>query len=409
MMRHLFKLAWNRKRASSLILVEILISFLVLCALFTMAMHGVSNYKKPLGFDYQDLWAINISGAPRLNAPPEQREASRVSLKEMISVIEEMPEVRHVAISYNCPFSNTTVMSSTWIDGRREYVQWGTSTVSAIDVFRLQIEEGRWLEVGDEFREEIPTVVTRNLAEAYFPGENAIGKIIPRFNEDGGTADAEEGDPDRRIVGICADYRSRGELSESIYTMFDPLNIDDAEEYFPGNLVVRAQPGTDASFEEKLVSRLQIIEPSWAFSVSYLPEMRTKQTKQVIMPFVVICIVAGFLVVMVGLGLVGVLWQSLLRRTSELGLRRAMGASADGVRVQILLELLFLASLAMAVGSLIFLQVPLLGLIAFVAWQTWLLALTMALVSIVVLVSICGLVPSWMATKITPAEALQYE
>ena len=43
----------------------------------------------------------------------------------------------------------------------------------------------------------------------------------------------------------------------------------------------------------------------------------------------IIAVVALFLVFMVGLGLVGVLWLSVTRRTAELGLRRAMGATGN--------------------------------------------------------------------------------
>ena len=38
-------------------------------------------------------------------------------------------------------------------------------------------------------------------------------------------------------------------------------------------------------------------------------------------------LVAGFLMVMVGLGLIGVLWQNVTQRTREIGLRRATGAA----------------------------------------------------------------------------------
>ena len=44
------------------------------------------------------------------------------------------------------------------------------------------------------------------------------------------------------------------------------------------------------------------------------------------------CLITSFLMIMVGLGLVGVLWLNVTRRTAELGLRRAMGASSISVR-----------------------------------------------------------------------------
>ena len=48
--------------------------------------------------------------------------------------------------------------------------------------------------------------------------------------------------------------------------------------------------------------------------------------------------IAGFLMLMVALGLIGVLWQNVTRRTREIGLRRAAGASHGDIRRQVIME-----------------------------------------------------------------------
>ena len=53
-------------------------------------------------------------------------------------------------------------------------------------------------------------------------------------------------------------------------------------------------------------------------------------------PLVAGGVVGLFLIAMVALGLTGVLWQNVTRRTREIGLRRAMGASGTNVHRQIL-------------------------------------------------------------------------
>ena len=54
MIRHLFKLAWNRRRANGLIMFELLLAFLVLCGVLTLGSDGLLNWMKPLG-----LWQVN--------------------------------------------------------------------------------------------------------------------------------------------------------------------------------------------------------------------------------------------------------------------------------------------------------------------------------------------------------------
>jgi putative ABC transport system permease protein len=127
------------------------------------------------------------------------------------------------------------------------------------------------------------------------------------------------------------------------------------------------------------------------------------------MPLVIGAVVAGFLILMVGLGLVGVLYQNVVRRTSELGLRRALGASGASVRRQVLAELLALTTLAVILGAVVFLQTPLLGLAAAIPAVVVVEAVVLAAAMIYAFVALCGAYPSWLATRVQPARALQHD
>ena len=63
MFKHLFKLIWNKKKQNFLLITEMLISFLVLFAVFTLLMFYYNNYKKPMGFEYQNVWVINYNNS----------------------------------------------------------------------------------------------------------------------------------------------------------------------------------------------------------------------------------------------------------------------------------------------------------------------------------------------------------
>ena len=45
MTRHIFRLVWNRKRSTGLILLEVLICFLVLCGVFATSVHSFGEHK----------------------------------------------------------------------------------------------------------------------------------------------------------------------------------------------------------------------------------------------------------------------------------------------------------------------------------------------------------------------------
>ena len=91
--------------------------------------------------------------------------------------------------------------------------------------------------------------------------------------------------------------------------------------------------------------------------------MRATSFRFLLTPLIVAGTVAFFLLLMVGLGLIGVLWQNLLQRTREIGLRRAAGASRAAVHRQVLLEQIVVTSLGVLIGTLLVIQIPVLDLI----------------------------------------------
>jgi putative ABC transport system permease protein len=112
---------------------------------------------------------------------------------------------------------------------------------------------------------------------------------------------------------------------------------------------------------------------------------------------------------MVALGLTGVLWQSVTRRTREIGLRRAMGASGPNVHRQILAEVALLSTIAVIAGSIVILQLPILGAFKIVTPAAFTLGFVTSLATIYALTILCGLYPSWLASRLQPADALRYE
>ena len=112
---------------------------------------------------------------------------------------------------------------------------------------------------------------------------------------------------------------------------------------------------------------------------------------------------------MVGLGMVGVLWQSITRRSREIGVRRAMGATAGAVYRQILGELLVVTSFGLLLGLGVVVQFPILQIMGWVsgAVVTTSAAISMALIYALALAA--GLYPSWLAARVQPAVVLRSE
>jgi putative ABC transport system permease protein len=407
MIRHVFKLVWNRKRSTGLILVEILICFLVLCGILAAGIYLTHQWSKPLGFDYENVWSADISGM-EYGTEGEQLAADRLAMSDMLRAVKGMPEVEAAAISTNTPFSGSMWGDGTRIDGEAVHFLWTLTSQDLPQVLRMQLLHGRWIDETDGALGYQPVVLTRKFARDMFGTEDPVGRDMPVYDDDGQPTEPEDDAEIHRVVGVMDDYRRRGMMEERMYTMFLAVDFANGEE-LPQELLVRVRPGTTAVFEEQLVRTLQSIAPRWSFDTTLLESRRRGMIMTYMTPMVMVVVVAVFLIVMVGLGLVGVLWLSLTRRTAELGLRRAMGASGVSVRRQVVGELWALTAIAVTVGAVIFLQLPLFGVNFGAAWPVFLGAVILATLVIYLFVTFCGLYPAWLATRVQPATALQYE
>jgi len=102
MFRHLFKLIWNKKKQNFLLISEMLISFMVIFAVFTLVVYYYSNYKNAMGFDYDKVWVINYSNSVK------STRADSLSLfyETLKQTIKSMPQIEDASfVSSNSPFS----------------------------------------------------------------------------------------------------------------------------------------------------------------------------------------------------------------------------------------------------------------------------------------------------------------
>src|SRR5690606_7717701 len=147
----------------------------------------------------------------------------------------------------------------------------------------------------------------------------------------------------------------------------------------------------------------------WDVQIMPWEERRRSLNARTLAPLKAGATLGAFLLLMVALGLIGVLWQDVVRRTEEIGLRRAVGAEARSIRRQILLETSTLAVLGIAAGSVLAVQFPLLGIIPQLRWAAALPGLVLASALILALVLASALYPSRLAALREPADALRYE
>lgn len=406
MIRHYLKLIWNRKRSNLLITAEIFMSFLVVFAVVVLATHYADNYRRPLGFAFRDVWNVSVntrsggmeSTEPKI--PPEVIETYR----QLLTAVRELPEVEAVAGAASPPYGHSRWIYGSDLGNWRLRYSVNQVTDGFQSVMGLEVTKGRWFDGRDDGAAWVPVVLNERLAHEIFGGRNPIGNAVPQEKRRDGTMD-----PEMRIVGVVREFRQDGETQSPENYVFRRHRLDDAEREPPSNVLIRLRPGTTAAFEEKLVARMQAAARDWSFEVEPLDQMRESFLNETLAPIIGAGVIAGFLMLMVAMGLTGVLWQTVTQRTREVGLRRAKGATVIDIRRQILGELVVMTSAAVLAGSVIVVQFPLLQLMNFVSGAVFTTSLVVSAACIYLLTVACAWYPSRLATRIQPAEALHYE
>jgi putative ABC transport system permease protein len=401
MMRHLVRLVWNRKRANALIMLEIFFTFLVLFAVGTLGIYLLDNWRHPLGFDWHNVWAVQMETPQQSDDTftPEQVQTADRLAREVAS----LAQVEQVAGVMTAPLSQGQYSWGITANGRQIFMDVNEVTQGFADVLKIQVVKGRWFEPGDAARSWRPVVIDEDLAREIWGDEDPIGQQL-------GERDSKSTEPVDRVIGVVRDFRHHGELSGPGNFAFRYKEFGNLKHRPPRSLLVRVRPGTTAAFEEELSRHMQAVAREWSFEVTPLEELRETSIRRRLTPLIVGGIVAFFLLLMVGLGLLGVLWQNLLQRTREIGLRRATGASRAEVHRQIILEQIVLTTLGVLLGTIVVIQLPVLDVFgSLLRPEVFTSGLILAMISMYLLATVCALYPSTTASRVPPAEALRYE
>jgi putative ABC transport system permease protein len=391
MIRHLFKLIWNKKKQNLLLMSEILVSFLVIFAVFSLIVYDYQNYMKPMGFDYENRWVISYNNTLQTKSS----DSLKLFYETIRQTLKAMPEIEDVTYtSQNYPFSNTTNTTGlNYKNVRLRRVNQFTVEDSYKNVLNMKVLEGRWFEKQDDVSKDRRIVINASLREKLFGREKAVGAVI--------------GDEDQKsklqVIGVVEDTKFKGDYTAMGDALFS--RADTASFRWMGHLLVKVKTGASAAFEGRLYKVMAGAMKNANIEIAHLSETRRLRNRFFLIPLVVILIVAGFLIINVALGLFGVLWYNINKRRGEIGLRRAIGASGRSVSKQLVSEALILSTFSLIIGSFFAVQFPILN-VGDIQASVYLLALLFSILFIYLLVLICSLYPGRQAAAIYPAVAL---
>jgi putative ABC transport system permease protein len=383
--------------------VQVGLSLLLLvgAGLFTRTLHNLKSLDVGFATDHLVTFSIDPSLAgyqPAQNLDVDTR---------VLSTLATLPGVRAVAATNDSELAdngfsgNISIAGYTAKEDEDMNVEQPYVSPGYFSSMGMTLLAGRGLSEADRAGMQKVAVVNESFALHYFgDAQHALEHYLAN-----GAGNVKH---DIEIVGVVKDAKHRGVRKDVKRTVFTPY----LQETDPGGMTFYVRTWqTPESAESTIRGAMQTLD-----SKLVLDTFRTMDEQiddNLTAERVVALLAASFGVVaalMAAIGLYGVLAYSTAQRTSEIGIRMALGASRASVMRVVLVEVLWLTGIAIALAlptSLLLGMAVRSQLFGISSWDP--LTLSLATVVVLMVAIAAALLPARRAAKIEPIMALRYE
>ena len=380
---------WANKLRSALTILGIIIGVMVVILIVTL---GIS-------FKEQTTAAALQMGSNSFTLYPSTNDIGQqgtLTLKECDLIKTSIDSVELI-----CPLKYPGKFPI--IQAGTKKFEWITTGVGADypKTSSLKLASGRFFNHAEDDMGTRVVVISDMLSNSLFgPDSNAVGKTI-NIN---GTPFIICGvsKPEDQIMGL--------KLNNTYIPIKAMLEIENTEEI--DNVVIRIK-GTE-SLQGAINRITKILElrqgVKKGFAVLTNTRLIEKSNQQLLLVISIFGAIAGISLVVGGIGIMNVMMLAVTERTSEIGVRTAVGATRRDILMQFLTEAAIIAALGGSIGMLIgiglgALMCTLLKMPVIISWKV--LAGSFIFSGIIGL--IFGVLPAKQATKLNPIDALRFE
>ncbi|MCI0486118.1 MAG: ABC transporter permease [Blastocatellia bacterium] len=393
-------------RARRLLVVsEIALALLLLVGAGLMMKSFIRLQELDPGFEAKNALVLGTSFSYRDDFTSEQWA---VAFDQVIKRIEALPGVEAVGANSDLPF----IGQEPWdridftIEGqsheeyeRNPLANWQSINPGYFRAMGIPLIRGRFFTEQDAASDLIPIIISRNMAETYWPGQDPLGKRM------------KAGDPDSDdrwsvVVGVVGDVRHDGLLKSRGFDMYGAYRRPWKEMH----LVVRTKGGPMGI---AAAVRKEIWSVSTDLGVNEVLPLEKLVANSIWQPRLwgmLLAVFSTVALVLAAAGIYGVVSYMVSRRTREIGIRMVLGARPADVLKLVLKESLGLISAGLVVGL-----TGAFTLTRAIASQLHEVSATDAptfigvSVLLIAVALIASFLPARRAAKVDPCVALRYE
>jgi putative ABC transport system permease protein len=324
----------------------------VQCALAIMLLAGAGLLLRSLGalrgmdagFRTADVLTMRVNASQsKFAQPPQLREFYR----QLLERVRALPGVRGAAVVSTLFLSNTPSSGTFTLEDRPPFppsdqIEATTDSVSPgfFEAMQVKLIHGRFFTDGDSETSPRVIIINETFANRYWPGQDPVGKRLVF-----GTP--SERNPWITIVGVVGDMRRRGMHQGARLEAFGPTG----QRIGRGMQLVVAADANAMSLVGPIRGEIRALDPSGPVTAIATVESLIGESLAVRrFQAWLLALFSGLAVLLAAVGIFGLMAQVVTRRTPELGLRMALGASPRDVLTMVLREGVLLAGAGVVVG-----------------------------------------------------------
>jgi predicted permease len=268
---------------------------------------------------------------------------------QLLSRVRAIPGVQAASAIMPLPFSGNNVVLAFDIEEhpmpKGQQPESPTRMIDR-DYFRtmgVPVLQGRGFEETDNLSSPPVAIANQRFAEKFFPGENPIGKRIqPSRNVD------RRGPLMRDIVGVVGNVKDRSlqmDFGPEIYLPFAQLPMN------APFLVVRTKLSDPAAATSTVRAELAAVDRSIPLTrVRMFDEYLSQALARPRFNALLLSVFAGTALLLTAIGIYGVMAYSVAQRTSEIGIRIALGATKPAIFRLIVGRAMVLVGISVVLG-----------------------------------------------------------
>ncbi len=350
----------------------------------------------------------------QLSLPPTRYSGLKVGLfyEQLLGRLAGITGVQAVGVSRFLPLSGNDASGNFQIEGQprlrttdQPRAKFRTASAGYFAALRIPLLRGRVFDNRDNQQTPKVVIINETAARRYWPNEDPIGKrILSGFDNDKWTT----------IIGVVGDVKHAGlDAATDPETYYHYLQIPpEVMNLAEGTVALAIRTSSDpAAMTSSVREQLRTLDPSLPiYNVHAMQDLVEGSVAEPRFRTLLISAFAGLALVLASLGLYGVVAYSVSQRTTEIGIRLALGAQPGGILQLVVFRAAGLAAIGLAIGVAVSLALSrIIGRFLFDISPADPITLGGASLIILLVALTASWVPALRAARVDPATALRAE